>query len=339
MNNGRIVQFYDISEWQEKSHYQTGGTRNKNIVENIDGGLYYFKTSLERSNNSYQYEFWSEIIASRVGAELGFATLHYDIAWYKEKIGCHSKSMVDVDKNVLSEIVKYLCSYDNAYNPNSKESYSQYTFGFIEESLRAHNLIDKIQCIIETIIFDSLIGNGDRHQENWGFIVPDTLKSKEKRVNKKSMIDYFKVQHRKTANDIGIVHVPKIEFAPIYDSGSCLGRELLDVKVEQMLKDNQMLDAYLSRDRCEVRWEGAKMSHFDLIARIMTKQLNYRKVVTDKIEQVTNLFSVERIQKIIFEIDKHLPVDLSWGKLPSNRKQFMFQLISLRLGKLKEFIK
>ncbi|MDR2704270.1 MAG: hypothetical protein LBC02_00685 [Planctomycetaceae bacterium] len=81
------MQFYDVSEWQEKPHFQTSGTRNKIVVEDSNGDLYYFKTSLKRSNDSYKYEFWSEIIASSVGAELGFNTLHYDIALHKKEIG------------------------------------------------------------------------------------------------------------------------------------------------------------------------------------------------------------------------------------------------------------
>ncbi|MDR2704271.1 MAG: hypothetical protein LBC02_00690 [Planctomycetaceae bacterium] len=57
---------------------------------------------------------------------------------------------------------------------------------------------------------------------------------------------------QKTADKQSLTLVPKIEFAPIYDSGSCLGRELLDEKVEKMLKDDQMLHVYISHDRCEV---------------------------------------------------------------------------------------
>jgi hypothetical protein len=35
-----MAEFYNISTWQEKPHFQTGGTRNKIIVENPEDGIY-----------------------------------------------------------------------------------------------------------------------------------------------------------------------------------------------------------------------------------------------------------------------------------------------------------
>ncbi len=50
-------------------------------------------------------------------------------------------------------------------------------------------------------IIDSLIGNTDRHNENWGFL-----------LNK---------------------NTGKVEFAPIYDCGSCLNPMLEDEEIEE----------------------------------------------------------------------------------------------------------
>ena len=308
----RMIEFYDISQWQEKRHFQTGGTRNKVIVENPeDWNLYYFKTSLKRANDEYKYEFWSEIIASAIGRELGFNTLQYDVAFNKNEIGCLSKSMIDANKNNLSEIINYLRGYDSNYNPENKDSYAKYTFYFIEQTLNEYGLVDEMPHIITTIIFDSLIGNGDRHQENWGFIIPsmhgvDTIK--------------------------GV-------FAPIYDSGSCLGRELLDKKVEKMLNDDRMLCAYINRDHCEIRWDNdKKISHFDLIKKIM-EQPTYKRIVEDEIKRVEKAFNIEKIEKIINDVDKRLPENLKQHKLPENRKQLIKKIVSLRYNKLKEILK
>lgn len=332
----RTVSFYDVSKWQEKPHLQTGGTRNKVIIEDTgNGNLYYFKTSLKRTNDAYKYEFWSEIIASAIGAELGFNTLHYDIALNETEIGCLSKSMIKNDQMILSELVEYLCSCDANYNPEYKDSYTQYSFHFIKKALEVHGLENKIQHIIETIIFDSLIGNGDRHQENWGFIVFDIKKTPNTSIP--SILKDFKELRQKNPN---IPDILKIEFAPIYDNGSCLGRELLDAKIENMLKDDQTFHTYIQHDRCEIRWDTVeKINHFDLLTNIMATHADYRKIIIDRIGQIINKFDTERIQKITYEIDANLPKDLNNRKLPDNRKQFICRLLSIRFNKLKDIVK
>ena len=162
-----MAEFFDISDWQEKIHYQTGGTRNKSVVENLSTtDLYFFKKSIPK----YQHEFWSEIIASEVGNALGFNVLKYDIANKNGEVGCISKLMINPEFQQLTEGINYLQGYDSTYLPEKKESYEKYTFHFIEEALKEYNLEKTIPDLIRTIIFDSIIGNGDRHQENWGII-------------------------------------------------------------------------------------------------------------------------------------------------------------------------
>jgi hypothetical protein len=338
-----MIKFCNISNWQEKPHFQTGGTRNKVIVENPDdGNLYYFKTSLKRANDEYKYEFWSEIIASAIGKELEFNTLHYNIAFNKNEIGCLSKSMINANENNLSEIINYLQGYDSNYNPKDKDSYSKYTFQFIEDALNEYRLKDKMSHIITTIIFDSLIGNSDRHQENWGFIIPNMHGidgEKEKRKNNIIDSNKFKVRlnpfiKKKEIAEF-VIETTKGVFAPIYDSGSCLGRELLDEKVDKLLNDNQMLCAYIKRGCCEVRWDNdKKISHFDLIKRIM-EQVNYKAIVENEIKRIDKVFDIEKIEKIINNVDISLPEHLNQHKLPENRKRLMKKIISLRFSELK----
>ncbi len=190
-----MPKFYDITEWNEKPWFQTGGTRSKVIVENPStGDDYYFESSLKKEKIDYKYEFWSEIIASKVGTLLGFDMLRYDIAYNRGEIGCLSKSMVTEGKNKLTEGISYLTGYNTNYNPKDKSSKKLYTFDFIRKTLEHFQFNHYIRNIIEIIILDSIIGNGDRHQENWGIITDykeviktfkDTPKSKYKSSLKK----------------------------------------------------------------------------------------------------------------------------------------------------------
>ncbi len=179
-----MVDYFDISKWEEHEYFNTGGTRDKVVVENpSDGKLYYFKTSLKKLVIDYTYEFWSEVIASEIGKFLGFNILHYDVAWNNGRLGCLSMSMIDARVAELQEGYKWLTGFDSSYDIKNKEAY---TFQLI------HNMLNKrfrnktfIENIIKIIIFDSIIGNEDRHQENWGIIVSMQTSSKTSFLKKK----------------------------------------------------------------------------------------------------------------------------------------------------------
>lgn len=233
-----MIRFYDISSWEEHEYFNTGGTRDKSVVESPeDGNLYYFKTSLKKKQIDYIYEFWSEIIASEIGTNLGLNILHYDVAWNKNLLGCLSKSMIKPQNEELQEGYKWLVGSNPEYDVNNKGAY---TFQAIENLMKTRFKNEKFLIdIIRIIIFDSIIGNEDRHQENWGIIVSSQT------VDKSSLF-------RKKPASVKTSYL----FAPIYDSGSSMGRELSNSKIKQMLTDSVQLEAYINRGRSEIHWEG-----------------------------------------------------------------------------------
>ena len=316
-----MAKFYDISDWQELDFYNTGGTRNKAVFENPNTGeLYYFKTSLKKEDRDYKYEFWSEILASEIGEELSFNTLPYDIAYCKNKegegkIGCLSKSMVDTNKEKFSEGINYLRAYDPNYDP--KDEKSSYTFNFIEKALDNSLLRGEMYHLVKTIIFDSLIGNGDRHQENWGFIIPNYQNEDED----------FKI----------LIESLMSSFTPIYDSGSSLGRELTDERVDLLLRDSTMLEAYINRSDSKIRWENKKISHFDLLKRII-EETTYKEIVEDEIKRIGEIFNTEIIDSVVDNVNVALPENLEQYKLPENRKQLIKFFVSLRYERLMKIL-
>jgi hypothetical protein len=341
-----MAEFYDITQWNEKPWYQTGGTRSKVIVENPSTHKdYYFKTSLKRELKDYKYEYWSEIIASEVGDLLGFDMLRYDIAFNRGEMGCISKSMVTEGKNKLTEGISYLTGYDTTYNPDDRNSKKQYTFQLICESLKYFQLDRYIEKIIEIIILDSIIGNGDRHQENWGIITEysDVVKILEEIAQKritgylaKSIFSILGITSKakrdeaaKLANEFHLKMPGK--FSQIYDSGSCLGRELDDDKLKQMLSDNSMLEAYIRRGVSEIHWEGEKVNHFELI-----REINkiYPETVKKIVLRVKKKFDEQVIRRSVENIDLRLPKYLEEDKLPNDRKEFVIKLIALRVQTL-----
>lgn len=306
--------FYDITNWEEHEYYNTGGTRNKAIVENPQNGdLYFFKTSLKKTAIDYTYEFWSEIIASAIGKLLGFDVLNYDVALNNGQLGCLSKSMIDAEHQQLDEGYKWLLRNNMDYNIDNHEAY---TFQIIDSTLQ-HQFPNRafINNIISTIVFDSIIGNEDRHQENWGIIVSFS----KRRTRGLSSYTFQFVEYN---------------YAPIYDNGSSLGRELTEQKVKNILNDQIQLDSYINRGRSEIHWNGksGKLRHFELIKEIADS--GYKHIIINEIERIRQNYDSKDIESIINSIDNCLPPNYLTNKIPQYRKDFLIKLVNLRIERL-----
>lgn len=342
-------------EWSEQKWFNTGGTRAKKYLQSPEGKYYYFKKSYKKEVIDYTYEFWSEIIASEVGKLLGFNMLQYDLAVIGDEMGCICQSMIESDEQELNEGGKYLQAYDNAFDPEIKSTRSQYSFQLIEQSFSVFDLGVYIEQIIEIIIFDALIGNGDRHQENWAFITTygriskfmATLENDVKEPLYKKLPKWFKKffnfhkivdEERQTLTEAGnlvkLYYLNVEKFSPIYDNGSSLGRELELDKIERMLKNEKEFKAYIRRGTSEIHWKGEKISHFELIERLLNS--SYCEIVTRIVARVVEKFDDAKIEQIVNEIDTLVPKDLLHYQLPLSRKHLIIKMILLRFEKLRE---
>jgi len=346
-----MPELFDITDWHQQPWFSTGGTRAKKYLQNPENHkYYYFKKSYKTQGRNYFFEFWSEIIATEIGNRLGFTVLKYDLAVDGNEMGCISESMIQNENEALIEGGRYLQAHDMRFDPNVKEGRKLYSFDLIEEALAFFDL-DHINNIIEIIVFDSIIGNGDRHQENWAFINEHTAFSKSldgiDKVAKKNVeipkwikwlfsgtYDFEKRQKKQNGNIIDLQLQKKKSFAPIFDNGSSLGRELEEEKVLRMLNDKQELDAYINRGVSEIHWDNDKITHFNFLKNLL--QTSYREVVLEVIKRVINSYNSSNLEKIILSIDDKVPENLNKYKLPESRKSLILKLVSLRIERLRE---
>lgn len=356
--------YIDVTDWNHIVYQNTTGSRSKKIITNPEtDDEYFFKGSKELSDGEIRYptEFWSEIVSSKIGQYLKFNILDYNIGYNKngtQKIGCLSKSMVLNSENKLTEGKVYLTGFKPSYNP--KKDKKQYTFQFIRDTLSSFNYENYIKNLLEIIVFDALIGNSDRHQENWGIITnfKKTIEEFDLRINK-STDKWYKNWGLKFLRNLAIIQSKKFKenifptskktdliiesdlmknyFSPIYDSGCCLGREFEIEKVIKMINDKQMQDKYIRKGVSEIHWEGndKKLNHFELIKSL---QIEYPEEIKLLINKVADNFKSEDIEVIVNNIDNNLPKELKNHKLPIERKVLMVKLINLRFNKLIELI-
>ena len=264
---------------------------------------------------------------------LGFNMLRYDAAVDGDVMGCISETMINSEEEELIEGVKYLQAFSPTYNPSAKDHQNRYSFQLILNSLENAGLKKEIDNIIEIIVFDTLIGNGDRHQENWAMIskyklTADILVQLEKEEKLKlSKLEQRLIGWTKTLT--GIVtrkNLPKIlyqidlRFAPIYDSGSSLGRELLDDKVEAFLQSDEMINRYLNKGQSEIHWEGKKLTHFGLIENLLAMPM-YQLKIAAVINRIVENWNGTDIAGIIEGVDNEVPESHSIYKIPQSRKQ------------------
>ncbi|GAP72092.1 hypothetical protein SAMD00024442_24_8 [Candidatus Symbiothrix dinenymphae] len=329
------VKFIDVSKWKKELHVHTSGTRNKYILTS-KGGKYYFKKSLLKPNKDYKYEFWSEVIASQIGELLGFKVVHYDVAFFEKEIGCISKSVIDWENEELTEGYAYIVEKYPDFQNNFKKTHS---FQKIIESLKKLELEHCIQNVIEMIVFDAIIGNADRHSENWAVIISnknviDAIKQIEKLPWYGRLILKFGVYW----NTKGKTTLSKIRkqlkknyytFSPLYDNGSSLGRELGDERIYELLTKNSEFDKFIGNGKPDIRWNDKHLNHFELIKTI---KLDYVDKVNLILGKIKKNYNKNIVKGMIDSIDKKTPLHFSNHKIPQNRKDFLIKYIDTRIN-------
>lgn len=175
-------------------------------------------------------EDWSEKIAAEFASLLKIPAATVELSEYSGKRGCACLSFLDHQKrDVLIHGNEILAGQVLGYDINKKFHQSQHTLENIQHAVCSLFKDPEINGNILThlasyLVLDALIGNTDRHHENWGLMLTQTPQGTESKI------------------------LLKLQVAPTFDHASSLGRELRDEKRSLYLKQGS-IEAYIRKGR------------------------------------------------------------------------------------------
>lgn len=238
------------------------GTRTKKIVfDTKSRAIAFFKYERDGELNS---ESCSEKMSYEIAKVLGYDCAKIELARDEEgNLGILNYLFIDISNEEHMDAASYL-------NVNEKNRAQVYTISNIKKII--DNIDSKLfNGFIRTMVFDALIGEQDRHEENWGIV----KKNNEYR------------------------------FSPLYDNGDNLLKEFKNpdnlLKYSDGIKD---FNSYINRSRTLIYKEDniKKYKHFELIEYLNNK---YHNIVQSEIKNLNKLTD-EKIEKIVNKIPDNL---------------------------------
>ena len=254
----------DFTNAIEEFNNYRGSEKKKTLIYNNKKYLVKFPDPIREKNKNISYinNAFSEYVGSNIFKIIGFKTQNTILGKYeykgKEKIVCACEDFTD-DENVLYEFENLALST----NPDKK---IETELNDIMEVIEENQMIDTEETkkkFWDMFIVDSLIGNTDRHNGNWGFL-----------LNKST---------------------GKIEFSPIYDCGSCLNPMLEDEELKK-INDTELKNLAINCYSC-LKENGKKINYMTYIKQMKNEECN------NAIKRLFNNINLTEIKKFIDNIE------------------------------------
>jgi hypothetical protein len=171
---------------------------------------------------------------------------------------------------------------------------------------------DLLQNYADMVIFDALIGNMDRHHENWG-VCADEQYRQQVLIDRKQL-------------------VPLRYFTPLFDHGSSLMFELSDENVQNFLDNEQMLINYVEKSKFGfiLNTEGKKTNMFDIIEKHIELKTFWGKRFKKSLIRIKRLDLLE-VASLVLKMPS-----LEILEYNSLRRKLLFKSLHLRYNKLIE---
>ena len=267
----------DFTNAIEEFNNYKGSEKKKTLIYDNKKYLVKFPDPVREKNKNISYinNAFSEYVGSNIFKIVGFETQNTVLGKYfyngKEKIVCACEDFTD-DENILYEFESLALST----NPDKKiETDIEDIMEVLDENKMIHQEEIK-EKFWDMFIIDGLIGNTDRHNGNWGFILNRNTK--------------------------------EIKFSPIYDCGSCLNPILKDEELER-ITEIELKNLAINCYSC-IKENGKKINYMTFIKEMKNEECNSAiKRIFDKIdmEKINNFIdSIECLSNVRKEFYKNI---------------------------------
>ncbi len=243
------IQLIDVSHWRldEDHPFFPVGARDKRMLWSPPEAPASIKPDwpylFKSSRKAYPDQYWMEVIAYMVGQAMGIEVPKAFPAELTENGQKEPGALLEWFYDPRSEGFIYGRDLFLRINP-AFDNDKGIQHNLHELTLLCRAIAQKIgwendwkKWLLDMLVFDSLIGNTDRHQENWGVVVlPSSPQSR-----------YL--------------------LSPFFDNGTSLGHERFPERVAGW--DEQRIDAYVRKGAHHLRYEREntknRVGHFDSI--------------------------------------------------------------------------
>ncbi|MYF73511.1 MAG: hypothetical protein F4175_09110 [Gemmatimonadetes bacterium] len=247
-------------------------------------------------------EHWAEKIAAEVASVIGITHAKVELAEFQGERGSVTESFALGGRELFhgNELLEITIE---DYDPTARFHHSHHTLKNIwlalERIFEQPEATENAKLLFaEYLVLDAIIGNTDRHHENWGIL-------------------------RRRAGDEG-----KGFIAPSYDHASSLGRELRDERRDRLMVENRVGD-YAERGRGAIYWsedERHGSSPLELVRRAAPTYPDLFQPAILKLEK----FDKDSLSKIVNSV----PTD--W--MTSSARTFAIALMNYNCEQLRRLI-
>lgn len=229
---------------------------------------------------SYTNGCVSEYIACHIFQSIGINTQETILGTYTDKKGKEKTVVACKDFTSGGKTLMEFAHLKNTCIDSEQSGYGK-ELASILKAIDEQNLLppDDLRAFFwDMFITDALLGNFDRHNGNWGFLINEELKT--------------------------------AEIAPVYDCGSCLYPQLSLEGMEQVLNnDDEINRRIFVFPASSIEEDGKKIAYFDFISSLKNPDCNkalkriYRQIDMKKIYKIIEETpSIVEIQKDFYKV-------------------------------------